>query len=245
VLSATSFLAFGDSLTWGENGLATATAAALGQHVYVQLVGQTYPDDLLADLRARYKQQQISVTNAGCPGESLSDPGTFNDKMNCLGIREDDPSALRRFTSLLSVHRWDAFLLMEGSNDVNTASGDSKVLPVAVQYFRQMVQAAKGSGTKVIVATIPPMVPPGLFDRAKGYAIVPTFDDQIRAIATSEGVPLADVYQAFGSDASTLIGHDGLHPNPAGYQRLADTFFAAIKSSLETQPTSKTTLRRR
>jgi lysophospholipase L1-like esterase len=83
------------------------------------------------------------------------------------------------------------------------------------------------------------MVPPGALGRTKGSAIVPTFNDQIRALATSEGVPLADVYQAFGSDAPTLIGFDGLHPNPAGYQRIADTFLETIKSSLETNTTSR------
>lgn len=41
-----------------------------------------------------------------------------------------------------------------------------------------------------------------------------------------------------------LIGFDGLHPNAAGYQRIADTFFAAIKDSLETRPTTSTERRR-
>jgi len=241
VLSVKSFLAFGDSITWGEDGRATASAAAVGQHVYVQLVGQTYPDDLLAGLQARYQQQQITVKNAGCPGEALSDPGSYSEKANCPGIRKDDPSAFRRLTSLVSLHQWDTVLLMEGSNDVNLAAGDSTVLPVALGYLQKMIEAAKGGGMKVIIGTLPPMVPPGAFDRAKGSAIVPTFNDQIRALATSEGVPLADVYQAFGSDAPTLIGFDGLHPNPAGYQRTADTFLATIKSSLETSSPSRAT----
>ena len=244
VLPVSTFLAFGDSITWGEDGRDPASVNALGQHVYVQLVGQTYPDDLQSDLQARYKQQQVSVTNAGCPGETLSDPGRFSDKVNCRGIREDDPSAFRRFTSLASLHQWDVVLLMEGSNDVNLAAGDSTVLPVAIGYLRQMIDAGKANGMRVLVATVPPMVPPGAFSRAKGAAVVPTFNDQVRALATSEGVPLADVYQAFGSDAPTLIGFDGLHPNPDGYKRIADTFFAAIKNSIETQPAAVTRARR-
>lgn len=238
VLPVSTFLAFGDSITWGEDGRDPGSVNALGQHVYVQLVGQTYPDDLQSALQARYKQQQVSVTNAGCPGETLSDPGRFSDKMNCRGIRADDPSAFRRFTSLASLHQWDVVLLMEGSNDVNLAAGDSTVLPIAIGYLRQMIDAGKANGMRVIVATVPPMVPPGAFSRAKGAAVVPTFNDQVRALATSEGVPLADVYQAFGSDAPSLIGFDGLHPTPAGYQRIADTFLAMIKSSLETTPTT-------
>jgi len=244
VLPVSTFLAFGDSITWGEDGRDPGSVNALGQHVYVQLVGQTYPDDLQSELQARYKQQQVSVTNAGCPGETLSDPGRFSDKMNCRGIRADDPSAFRRFTSLASLHQWDVVLLMEGSNDVNLAAGDSTVLPIAIGYLRQMIDAGKANGMRVIVATVPPMVPPGAFSRAKGAAVVPTFNDQVRALATSEGVPLADVYQAFGSDAPTLIGFDGLHPNPDGYKRIADTFFAAIKNSIETQPAAVTRARR-
>jgi lysophospholipase L1-like esterase len=244
VLPVSTFLAFGDSLTWGEDGRDAASANALGQHVYVQLVGQTYPDDLQSQLLARYQQQHVSVTNAGCPGEALSDPGRFSDKMNCRGIRADDPSAFRRFTSLASLHQWDVVLLMEGSNDVNLAAGDSTVLPTAIGYLRQMIDAGKANGMRVIVGTVPPMVPPGAFSRAKGAAVVPTFNDQVRALATSEGVPLADVYQAFGSDAPTLIGFDGLHPNPDGYTRVANTFFGAIKSSLETQPSGVTRVRR-
>jgi lysophospholipase L1-like esterase len=236
-LSVTSFLAFGDSITWGEDGAAAASASASGQHVYVQLVGRTYPDDLQSALRARYAQQQVSVTNAGCPGESLSDPGTIGDKSTCLGARSDDPSAFRRFTSLAATHQWGAVLLMEGSNDVNTAAGDSTVLPTAASYLRQMVDAARANGMRVIVATVPPMAPPGVPSRTKGSAIVPTYDDMVRAVATSENIPLADVYAAFGSDAPTLIGFDGLHPNPSGYQRIADTFLGAIEKSLEAQQT--------
>jgi hypothetical protein len=65
-LPVTSFLAFGDSITWGEDGRDTA-GAPLGQHVFVQLPqGQRYPDILQQELQARYKQQQVTVFNAGC-----------------------------------------------------------------------------------------------------------------------------------------------------------------------------------
>ncbi len=234
-LPATSFLAFGDSITWGEDGRDSGSAALGQPRIFVQLVGQTYPDVLQSELRARYTQQQVTVTNAGCPGESLSDPGIFSDKANCPGARADDPSAFRRFTSLAATHQWDALLLMEGSNDVNIASGDSRVLPIATGYLQQIVSAATANGMRVIVATIPPMVPPGADNRAKGYQVVPTYNNMVRSLATSAAVPLADIYGAFGSDAPTLIGFDGLHPDAAGYQRIADTFFAAIKSSLETR----------
>ena len=46
-------------------------------------------------------------------------------------------------------------------------------------------------------------------------------------MAAAEGVPLVDVYEAFGGDL-TLISSDGLHPNAAGYQRTADAFFQKL-----------------
>ena len=33
--------------------------------------------------------------------------------------------------------------------------------------------------------------------------------------------------------AGVLIGFDGLHPNEAGYQRMAETFYAEIRRRLE------------
>jgi len=243
-LSAKSFVAFGDSITWGEDGTSPASTNARGQHVFVQLPqGERYPDILQQELQARYKQQMPTVKNAGCPGETLGSPSEFNAE--CFGARMDDPSAYRRFLTVAGLKQFDGVLFMEGSNDVDAAAGDSTVLPVAVSYLQKMIDVAKSSGMKVVVATIPPMVPPGADGRAKGYAIVPTYNNMVRALATSETVPLTDVNAAFGSNAASLIGFDGLHPNPSGYQVIADTFFSTIKSALETATTSSQATRRR
>jgi len=59
----------------------------------------------------------------------------------------------------------------------------------------------------------------------------------MRSIALSEGVTLVDVYAAFGGDTMTLIDFDGLHPTPAGYERIAQTFLTAIRQNLEQPPT--------
>jgi len=243
-LQVTSFLAFGDSITWGEDGTNAASTNALGLRVFVQLPpSERYPDILQQELQARYKQQAPTVFNSGCPGEQLSTRGDF--VAECAGERMDDTSAYRRFLSVQSLRKFDAVLFMEGSNDVNQSVEDSNVLPLAVGYLRDMIDAAKSNGMKVIVATVPPMVPPGIRERTQGYAIVPRYNDMVRSLATSEAVPLVDVYSAFGSDAPSLIGFDGLHPNPSGYQRIADTFLATIRSSLEVAATSSQAARRR
>ena len=45
-----------------------------------------------------------------------------------------------------------------------------------------------------------------------------------------------DVYAAFHRDVTTLIDCDGLHPTPAGYQVIADTFFQKIRETMEVSP---------
>jgi hypothetical protein len=79
------------------------------------------------------------------------------------------------------------------------------------------------------------MVPAGANRAALeyGWYLVPDVNTQIRALATAQNVTLVDVYQALNTDVGTLIGPDGVHPTVAGYAKIADTFFAAIKQTLE------------
>ena len=68
---------------------------------------------------------------------------------------------------------------------------------------------------------------------------VPAFNEGVRYIADREAITLVDVYEAFHGDNTTLIDFDGLHPTPAGYQVIGDTFFKAISHDLqESSPSS-------
>jgi lysophospholipase L1-like esterase len=62
---------------------------------------------------------------------------------------------------------------------------------------------------------------------------MPVVNEQIHAMADGEGVVFVDLYREFGANFPQYIGEDGLHPNTAGYQKVADVFMAAIKSRLE------------
>ena len=61
---------------------------------------------------------------------------------------------------------------------------------------------------------------------------MPVLNDSIRALALSEVVPLVDVNQGFNNNFA-LLGIDGVHPNAAGYAKIADVFYASIKATLE------------
>ncbi len=114
---------------------------------------------------------------------------------------------------------------MEGANDLGAVS-----FQAITAGLGQMIDSAQSRGLKVMLATITPRNPNG--SRGANASLVAPFNDQVRTLASSKGVPLVDVYAAFGGDLS-LLGSDGLHPTAAGYHRIADTFFATIRQTLE------------
>jgi lysophospholipase L1-like esterase len=231
-LTVRSFLAFGDSITWGEDGRNSATA--LDRFVpRVQLpTAQTYPGALYADLVARYTTQAATlfVDNGGNPGEAITNPSS-----------SDGPNAVTRFGQLLPGH--GVVLIMEGTNDLQKAhsasnAGDAEdILGRAAAGLRTMVITAKASGVRPFLATLAPMNPTGTRGQLFGWELVAGFNARIAAVASLEQVPLVDVNKAFAGNLG-LLGFDGVHPTSEGYKLIADTFFTAIKSNLETPATS-------
>jgi lysophospholipase L1-like esterase len=224
-LAATSFVAFGDSITRGEDGRNSPSETSLTARFYPRVLlldAQTYPGVLQQNLAYRYRTQLPIVANRGYPGEAITDPYTFS-----------------RFVGLTSSHQYDVVLIMEGSNDLLLSTRDSSVLPRAVAGLREMVRDAKTRFIRPYLATIPPINPAGSRGRFWGADLVPRFNDSIRSVAAFEGVTLVDVYQGFGGNFA-LLGSDGLHPTAEGYAKIADLFFTAIKQTLETPLPSST-----
>lgn len=220
-LTATRFVAFGDSITAGENGQNSLTIDVGGVLTFLQsviLIGSEYPTVLRNSLRTRYALQtdSIDVVNAGVPGEAARDATT-----------------LTRFSSAISGRQ--AVLLMEGSNDLYSAySGGAALTDAAIANLRTMIQRAKTANVKPFIATVPPMNPSACTPICRGFAaaLVAPFNDRIRLLASSEGATLVDVHKAFNGDFS-LLSPDGLHPNAKGFELIANTFFDQIKATLE------------
>ena len=61
---------------------------------------------------------------------------------------------------------------------------------------------------------------------------------KIKLMVASEGATLVDTYPTFLGREAQFVSIDGLHLNPAGYQAIADAFFAAIKSTVPQTPLS-------
>ncbi len=214
-LPRTTFLAFGDSMTAGEITVPTSFSLLPGLVPDVKQIvvpTESYPTELLTLLRARFTTQaaQFVVTNAGLTREFAED-------------------GARRFPQVLTASAAQVVLLLEGANDL-AALGTRGITP-ATLGLQSMVRAARARGATVFIASLPPPRPGGV--NTLPLALVLAFNDQIRLGAPIEGAIFVDLYAALASNINLYIGIDGLHPTEAGYQRMADTFFAAIRTTFE------------
>lgn len=212
-LTRTRFLAFGDSLTeghWNETNLPTLVEEP-----------DSYPTKLQTALRAYYRGQSIVVLNDGVGGELVSGPSAHS------------AGGTIRLPLELDANRPDVLLLMEGSNDLvlDSISADD-VQSAAIEGLGRMIDTAQGRGVSVFLATIPPMSSSGTKRLAPDVvASVPVYNNRVRALAASRGLPLVDVYAAL-EGRPELLSPDGLHLAIAGYERIAQLFFDAIKARL-------------
>ncbi|HEX8031778.1 MAG TPA: GDSL-type esterase/lipase family protein [Vicinamibacterales bacterium] len=208
-LSRTRFLAFGDSFTAGEV-TSPIGAAPSGIHKLVLVPAASYPSQLQSQLQAAYVMQgaSIVVVNGGEPGERILD-GT------------------QRFPGVFDANHPEVVLLMEGANSLPLVGPDT-----STDLLQIMAQTAKNGGARVLIGSMIPQV------AGRPRATTPTFEllnynTRMQAMAAREGLTFVDLYNPMLGEAATLIGNDGLHPTEAGYRRIAELFFAAIRRELE------------
>jgi lysophospholipase L1-like esterase len=223
-LPVTSFMAFGDSITWGSNGMCergfdgdpTTWAFQDLQSLFANVnpPSAAYPGVLEALLESRYRAQSFTVANEGLPGEAVTNSNTFP-----------------RFLNALDTHQPEVLLLQEGVNDLHAPSSRRPSPAAIAAALGTMVREAKGRGIEVFLGTILPERVGAC--RAFGPERIPPANVEIRALAARENVALVDLYQAFVGQESTLLDQDGLHPSVAGYARMAEAFFDAIRATLE------------
>jgi lysophospholipase L1-like esterase len=173
---------------------------------------QAYPGLLQTSLAERYTAQAIEVLNRGVAGERLI---TGRDRLPDV-LDEDRPEVL---------------LLQEGINNLRN-------VPTAelASDFRSMVRTAQRRGVTVLPALLLPVSEAREAGRPGTQAGIRAFNEEIRRISLDLGCgEPVDLYSLFQQDLS-LLGVDGLHPTEAGYIRMAEAFFEAIKARWEEAP---------
>jgi lysophospholipase L1-like esterase len=214
-LTVTRFLAFGDSITAGEITVPIAGVSSprgFPNFILRLVPSASYPTVLQNLMTARYTAQasSISVINEGLAGE-----------------RARDGSAQSRIAQALATHRPEVLLLMHGYNDII----DPSVLSSTANAVAMMAAEGRNRGARVFIANLAPSRTTG--SNARPSSSVIGFNERLLPVIRGEGATLVDVYGALLPAVNTYIGVDGLHPNEAGYRKIAETFLATIQATLE------------
>jgi acyl-CoA thioesterase I len=120
---------------------------------------------------------------------------------------------------LMDKHQPSVVCLMIGANDATAALSPASV----GEHIRSIIKEAKARGIKVVVGTITPTAGGHEFSNDNAAAI----SEQIRVVVKQEGVRLVDISAEFGTGAG-LLQDDGLHPNDAGTELIAQSFFEKL-----------------
>ena len=207
-LAVTNFVAFGDSMTEGQNG------RPINFIPFVD-IPNAYPTILQQLFTTRIPTQQIVVVNQGLGGERV----TANEA---------------RLRQVLTTYRPPVLLFLEGANDLLAAAAASTI----ADGVRQSIATARGFGVQyVFVSTLMPVAPgncvqPPALPRCRAgdvpLALPATVNQLIRQLVPANGAYLVDPYDEFVMNSATYIDLDGLHLQPAGNRALASAFFNRI-----------------
>lgn len=161
-------------------------------------------------LQATYTAQasSIAVINSGEPNERILDGN-------------------QRFPGVFASSRAEVVLIMEGVNGLALVGPD-----ISAGVMRNMVQTAKTGGSRVFVGSMLPQVA-GRPRANTATSELIAYNATLQEMSRQESVVYVDLYNGMLAEAATLIGSDGLHPTETGYRRIADLFFAAIRTELE------------
>ena len=203
-LAVTRFLAFGDSLTEGENG----------RPGFID-TPNAYPTFLQRMFAERVPQQSITVVNAGRGGERV----TENDE---------------RLKDRIGATQAQVLLLLEGINDLAGGVSPASVaaaLRDSIETARDRGAQYVFVSTLLPTATDNCLNQAGA-PRCRGGDIpIPRIvetNQMIRELTPAEGAHLVDPFDEFMANRATFIDIDGLHLRPDGNRALASAFLSRI-----------------
>jgi lysophospholipase L1-like esterase len=194
-----ALIAFGDSITYGVGDVGNPGD-------YVETIDDSgsprgYPKRLSSTISA-------GVSNAGSPGERFLYDG------------------FARLVSFVTSGEVDTVVFMEGTNDAfNRIEG--RDYRIALQ---RVINVARAEGKNILLNTLPPPVA----TNAPLAAFTTLYSSIIRDLGVINSVPVADVEQKFRAacpdlDSCQLYNiPEGLHPNTAGYDAIAQVVAEAL-----------------
>ena len=144
----------------------------------------------------------------------------------------DSERGLGRLPESLARQRPAFVLIHYGTNDWNGFG--CRVVCGTAENLRRMVRICREARSLPVVATLIP-VNPANEDRLASArnAWVAATNTEVRAMATAEGVTLADLHAAFLREDPALepLFSDHVHPNDRGYEVMAAELFRALTAA--------------
>jgi lysophospholipase L1-like esterase len=202
----TRYLAFGDSITAGENGRPIGLIPVVDE-------ANAYPTLLQRMFTERVPDQPIVVHNEGLGGERVMESG--------IRLRE----------TIAKIHP-DVLLLLEGINDLNRGTDPREI----VLALRDRIQDARDRDVQYIfVSTLLPVAPDNCVSappRCRGTSttneVIAATNERIREVVPKAGGHLVDTFDLFMANRAAYIAIDGLHLRPEGNRALASAFWERI-----------------
>jgi lysophospholipase L1-like esterase len=246
-IATMTIVAFGDSITAGENGLSgmnnasppvpcpggsTTSITARRQTLRGAGVPATQETPQFIDGPNSYPTQLQNTLNADFPSQTIT---VFNEGLT----GETAASGVARLSSIvLPTCRPDTLLLLEGIDDLAGSYSMSVMAQVAADLQTDIQEASEAGVSFVFVGTL---LPQGTctMTTCRGSNVnnpaIAEANSLIAAMVAGEsasGAVLVDVNAAYTAidspNFTTLIDTDGLHPTPAGNTVTAQTFLSAI-----------------
>lgn len=218
--SVSTVVTVGDSITDGSD---STTSFLSGQGSPLVATDQRYPNHL--QRRIISAGMPFTVANAGIGGNELLRDGW---------LPQFGKSLLTRFDAdVLQTQGVSHVLVMIGTNDFgNPKPGQAPTSEALIAGYKQLISQAKNAGLKIILGTIPPAdgtvteLVPVLHGTAAAKRARDEANAWIRAQTLSDGVVdfdkcLEDKNRK-GFLADEYNSGDNLHPNPAGYEAMAN-----------------------
>ncbi|MFO7976871.1 MAG: FAD-dependent oxidoreductase [Candidatus Hydrogenedentota bacterium] len=196
-----------------------------------------------ADIQPRLKIVCLgdSITAREYPARLEARLGNY-DVINAGVGGNTAAQGLERLDTDVLVHDPAAVIVLFGTNDsVMTSAGTYRTpLDAYEETMREIVNRCRDAGAKVIVCTLPPIVPEPYFARhPKEYydaeggleAVLSRYRDAAKRVAQDTGAALADINEALAEDAVAMFP-DGVHPSAAGERRMAALLADIIRATL-------------
>jgi lysophospholipase L1-like esterase len=206
-------VALGDSITDGTNSTINGD--------------DRWPDFLAARLQASFRSRLL-VVNAGIGGNQVVGPAKYDKEQPAGG----GPSALERLDrDVLSLSGVEAVVWLEGINDLGTANATSEAV---IAGFKDGIRRMHARGIRVIGATItsslnstPTHGTAEVDRRRKAINEFIRHGGAFDAVADFDAATCdpqsGELRPDFRPSSSTGGPGDGLHPNRAGYQAMANS----------------------